>query len=51
MSDHTPDPYLTQTGYDADAVTADDFDEDDFENELDDVDDELGIEEERARER
>lgn len=48
MSDHTPDPFLAQTGYDADAELPDEFD-DDFE--FGDGDDELAIEEERARER
>jgi hypothetical protein len=45
MSDHIPDPYLAQTGFDAD------FEDDDaFDFDADDADSELGIEEERARE-
>ena len=47
MSDRIPDPYLAETGYDADA----DYEHDGFDFEPDDVDDELEVEEEGARER
>ena len=54
MRENFPDPYLAQTGFDADAETADDLDDDEFEfgdsDEMN-VDDELDIEEQRARER
>lgn len=49
MSEKTPDPYLAQTGFDLDADTGLDGPEA-FEREFDDADDELDVEEERARE-
>lgn len=48
MSTHSPDPFLAQTGYSEEAV-GDDFD-DEFDFEADD-EDEVDIEEDRARER
>lgn len=51
MNDHTPDPYLAQTGFDAEDDVAD-WEDDDIDFESDDDDDsEWEIEEERARER
>ena len=56
MRENFPDPYLAQTGFDADVETADDLDDHEFDLEFGDaderdVDDELDIEERRARER
>ncbi len=48
MSTHSPDPFLAQTGYSEEAI-GDDFD-DEFDFEADD-EDEVDIEEDRARER
>jgi hypothetical protein len=51
MSDHTPDPFLSQTGYDLNEVEdLGEFHDEQFEFEAEDADDELAIEEERARE-
>lgn len=49
MSDDLPDPYLAETGYDEDADAVG-YEDDDFDFEADDADDELEIEEVRARE-
>ncbi|GAA1669592.1 hypothetical protein [Microbacterium lacus] len=50
MRENAPDPYLAQTGFDVDAE-GEEFDApEDFELDLDEGDDELEIEEERARE-
>ena len=52
MSDHIPDPYLSQTGYDVgEGEDLGEFDDEEIEFEAEDADDELAIEEERARER
>lgn len=49
MSNHIPDPYIALTGYDADAdVTR--YPDDELTLDRDAVEDELDVEEERARE-
>lgn len=51
MRENFPDPYIAQTGFDADAETADDLDDEQFDLEFAEGGDQLEIEEERAAER
>lgn len=51
MRENFPDPYLAQTAFDADAATAEDLDDEEFDLEFGEGGDELDIEEDRARER